>query len=167
MKSVCSFAVLALVTSLSSTAFAGETKVTDLLAAGLDAIRHSQWERSAQYNSAALKMLGLTRAQEVVALNNLCIAMSYLPDVDKGMATCDKAVEAAPDRWSGYLNRGHFKVAIGSPRSAFADFAQAKLLNPDQDLSETPVALLGTEPRRQFLALRPLTETGIQQAEAK
>lgn len=167
MKRVCSFAAVALVASISSVAFAGETKVTSLLAAGLDAIKHSQWESSAQYNSAALKMPGLTKAEEVVALNNLCIAMAYLPDTDKGVAVCDKAVEAAPERWSGYLNRGHLKLTLGASRGAYADFAQAKLLNPDQSLSDATTPLMGREPRSQFLALRPLTEGGIQQAEAK
>lgn len=167
MKRFSSFAALALVTSISSAAFASEPKVSDLLAAGLDAIKHSQWESGAHYNIAALKMPGLTLAEEVVALNNLCIATAYLPDMDKGMEACDKAVAMAPDRWSGYLNRGHLKIAMGSPRSAAVDFAQAKLLNPDQDLSAATAPLMGAEPRRQFLALRPMTEGGIQQAEAK
>lgn len=168
MKRVCSFVVVTLVASLSSAAFAGEAKVVDLLDAGFDALKHAHWDSSVKYNNAALEMAGLTQAQEVVALNNLCIAMAYLPDADKALKACDKAVEAAPDRWSGYLNRGRLELAMGDMSGAHADFAQAKLLNPDQSLSDTAMMMpISRAPLSQILALRPATESGIQQAEAK
>jgi len=166
MKSVRFLVAVAFVASMSSTAFAGETKVADLLTAGLDAIKQSRWDSSAQYNSTVLDVPGLSRAEEVVALNNLCIAMAHLPDTDKAMQACDNAIEAAPELWGGYVNRGRLRMATGALSGAYADFAHAKLLNPGHGLSNPTATSLFRAPQSQFLALRTLTDSGIQQAEA-
>lgn len=140
---------------------------TGLLSAGFSAIKHSQWVSGAEFSSAALKMPGLTEAQEIIALNNLCIAMGNLPDKGKALDVCDKAVEAAPERWSGYSNRGYLKLSMGLASAAATDFAQAKLLNPDQYLSDLATRTPMEMPQNYFLAMRPLQETGVQQAEMK
>jgi Flp pilus assembly protein TadD len=66
------------------------------------------------------------------ALNSLCIALTKRQDFDEAVATCGRAIQMRPGRWSAINNRGTAYYAAGAYESALVDYRHALSVAPEE-----------------------------------
>jgi tetratricopeptide (TPR) repeat protein len=65
------------------------------------------------------------------ALNALCIALTKNRDYDEAIASCDRAIQIQPRRWSAINNRGTARFAAQQYEAALGDYRLALSVAPE------------------------------------
>jgi Flp pilus assembly protein TadD len=125
----------------------------DLVARMSQAVQSQDWYQSEKLASAAIGAGGLSVNEKAAALNNLCVSLALKRMYTQGVDVCSQSVALTPDRPGPYINRGNIYAKMGKESLAREDYAKAKALDPNSDLSERNISSMRWKEDLHYVAL--------------
>ncbi len=125
----------------------------ELVARMSQAVQSQDWYQGEKLASAAISTGNLTVNEKAAALNTLCVSLAMKRMYTQGVDVCSQSVALTPDRPSAYINRGNLYAKMGKESLAREDYAKAKALNPQSDLSERNITSMRWKEDHHYVAL--------------
>lgn len=95
-----------------------------LIVESASALDAGEYDRARKLAEQALDLV-LTPQDRAAALNNLCIALTYLRRFGEALRTCDKLIRTSPPDWRYLNNRANAHLQSGDIGAALADYGSA------------------------------------------
>jgi len=161
MKNITALAAALLASAVSVSSANAETYV-ELLDRSSKAIVAQQFRAGLAVSREMVALPYLTRAQQAVAYNHLCINLSQIGRTSDALRACNQAVALDDKAYGSYVNRGNVLSALGYRPAARADYRVAKQLSPTAKAVNVAATLQSETP---YVFLRPAGGASTQQAQ--
>lgn len=125
----------------------------DLVARMSQVVQAQDWYQSEKLANAAISTGGLSVNEKAAALNTLCVSQTLKRIYSEALDACSQSVALTPERAGTYINRGNLYAKMGKESLARDDYAKAKSLDPNSDLSERNLTSMRWKEDHYFVAL--------------